>query len=244
MSGLGDALQQIGGVMMNMAKDERLAKLQKEKEERARQDELAKEERLRLRELNKVSGEPTIIERDGKKIYQYKNSEGRTINEEEVDPYTLTRLARKDQKEDLSIEGLVLGNKSKGLGVTLAEKKLEDYDADEVLDDEYRRAQIGSQNRANRGDGGGGIEGNLTPEPSRGALTNLLVKEFSDLSGQYTQAPEGQEPKLTKDEFRMVADEVIASAAKEGGDPRTQFPKALRRFLDLKARRAAVPKRK
>lgn len=245
MSGLGDALGQVGGMLMDMGKQKRLEKLQKEKEERARQDELAKEERQRLRELNKVDGKPTIIERDGKKLYQYKNSEGRTINEEEVDPFTLQRLQRQDQKEELSIEGVILRNEGLRHQGAIAERKLADYDEDEAADDAYQQARIGSMNRANRGDGGGGIESNLTPEPSRGALTNLLVKEFSDLSEQYTTRPkDGTEPKITKDEFRIIADEVIASAAKEGGDPRTQFPKALRRYLDLKAKRTAVPKRK
>lgn len=245
MSGLGDALGTVGGALMDIGKQKRLEKLQAEKEERARQDELAKEERQRLRELNKVAGKPTIIERDGKKLYQYKNSEGRTINEEEVDPFTLQRLQRQDQKENLSVESVILRNENLRRQGSLADKKLADYDEDEALDDEYRRAQIGSQNRANRGDGGGGLESTMTPEPSRGALTNLLIKEFGDLSSQYTSKPEGGgDPTLTKDEFRMVADEVIASAAKEGGDPRTQFPKALRRYLALKAKRAAVPKRK
>lgn len=248
MSGLGDAIQQIGGFMMNMAKDERLSKLQKEKEERARQDELAKEERQRLRELNKVDGKPTIIERDGKKLYQYKNSEGRTINEEEVDPFTLQRLMREEQKEDLSIEGLILGNKGKGLNVSLAEKKLADYDEDEAADDAYQQARIGSMNRANRGDGGGGLESALaSTDQSPGALTNILVKEFSDLGDMYSRVDvdgnkiaEGDtstKPAITEQEFRDIASKVVIMAAKRGIDPRLSLQEAVKAFVRNKKKK-------
>ena len=97
MSGLGDAVSSVGTMLIDMAKEKRLEKLAKEKEDRTEEREKAKEERQRLRDMNKVHGDPTIIERDGKKLYQYKNSEGRTINEEEVDPFTLTRLSREEQ---------------------------------------------------------------------------------------------------------------------------------------------------
>ena len=179
MSGLGDALGTIGGAMMEMGKQQRLDKLAKEKEERTEEREKAKEERQRLRDMNKVHGDPTIIERDGKKLYQYKNSEGRTINEEEVDPFTLTRLAREEQSDTISLENKVLANKK-------LTKELDYFDAEQARDAEYDAARTGAENRRYTGTGTGGgrsIEGTLTPEQSPGSLTNMLVKEFGDLRG-------------------------------------------------------------
>ena len=60
--------------IIDMGKEQRLDKLAKEKEERTEEREKAKEERQRLRDMNKVHGDPTIIERDGKKLYQYKTA--------------------------------------------------------------------------------------------------------------------------------------------------------------------------
>ena len=174
--------------------------------------------------MNKVHGDPTIIERDGKKLYQYKNSEGRTINEEEVDPFTLSRLNREQSADQASLESTLLGNKK-------LQKELDYFDADQARDAEYDAARTGAENRryTGTGTGGGGrsIETTLTPEQSPGSLSNLLVKEFPDLQEQYTK---GDKPEMTKQEFRDIAAKVVIEAAKRGVDPRLSFQEALKRY--------------
>lgn len=229
MSGLGDALQMIGGNMMQMGKEQMLEEMRMEQENRAEEREKRREDRAYQRELKKAQGEPRIVDRGGKRIMQYRNSEGSIIREEEVDAYTLEQLNREDQKEKLSLEQI-------SQTVELGGKKLRDYDTDKALDRRYNEARIETELAArqeNIAQAGAanrrGIEGNITneQEASVGSLTNQLIKETSDLKAQYTG---GDDPEMTAQEYRDVATKVIIEAAKRGVDPRVAFAEALKRY--------------
>lgn len=229
MSGLGDALQMVGGNMMEMGKEQRLEKLRQEQEKRAEERDRRKEERAYQRELKKAQGEPRVIDRGGKKVMQYRNSEGTVVREEEVDAYTLEQLGRQDQKEKYSLDKIIQE-------VELGGKKLRDYDADKALDRRYDEARIATELSAreeNIAQAGAakrrGLEGSLTneQEASVGNLTNQLIKETSDLKAQYTG---GDDPEMTAQEYRDVATKVIIEAAKRGVDPRVAFAEALKRY--------------
>lgn len=236
MSGLGDALQMVGGSLMDMGKEKRLEKMRQEQDARAEERDKRKEERAYQRELKKAQGEPRVVDRGGKKVMQYRNSEGTVVREEEVDAYTLEQLGRQDQKEKLGLDELLQK-------VELGGKKLRDYDTDKALDRRYDEARIAErlaardENVAQAGAAGRkGLEGTLTneQEASVGNLTNMLVKETADLKEQYTG---GDDPVMTAAEYRDIASKVIIEAGKRGVDPRLSFQNALRGYEAKRAQK-------
>lgn len=226
MSGLGDALQMVGGSMMEMGKEQRLEKLRQEQEARAEERDKRKEDRAYQRQLRQAQGEPRIVDRGGKRVMQYRNAEGNIIREEEVDAYTLEQLNREDQKEKVSLDKIVQE-------VELGGKKLRDYDSDRALDTQYRQAQIDErlaardENVAQAGAANRrGLDGQLsTDSASDSALAVELANSLPDLKKQYT---EGDEPTLTAEEYHHLAQGSIIEAEKRGVDAVTLFRAALR----------------
>lgn len=222
MSGLGDALQNVGGQLFSMAKEQRLEKLEKDREERAEAREKAREERQQLRELNKVKQTRTI-QRDGQWFEQQLNSEGRVLDERTADPYAVTQMEQESQKGKITLENLI--NQSE-----LNKKKLRDYDADRALDVRFREAQIGSENRQYTPEAyrRGSIEESVSTGNVYDAADQLL-KDTADLKKQYTG---GDDPILTAEQYRNVVTEATIAAAQRGIDARAFLSQALKRYVN------------
>lgn len=237
MSGLGDALQMVGGSMMEMGKEQRLEKLRQEQEARAEERDKRKEDRAYQRQLRQAQGEPRIVDRGGKRVMQYRNAEGNIIREEEVDAYTLEQLNREDQKEKVSLDKIVQE-------VELGGKKLRDYDSDRALDTQYRQAQISErlaardENIAQAGAANRrGLEKSLTgdDEPTQEEVIKLVADENKDIK---------EELELTEVEYMRYAEEAVKEAAKRGVHPNTVMRNALRLRSERKDRMRTYDKNK
>lgn len=205
---------------------EKLAQqLEADKEKRVHQWEIDKENRAEARVMNTPSDKVEFFDRDGvtmKRIYGGRNN---VLDEVPASQDEIKDRAKQDRKDDLTFQALE-NTVAKG------DLDLKYADEDHSVEAQIKRAQLGeigartgSYERANTPESRG-LSGRLTPQDqSPGALTNQLVKEFPDLKKEYT---EGDDPKMTAQEFRDIAQEVVIRAAKRGVDPRIAFSEALK----------------
>lgn len=229
MSGLGDALGQVGGMLMGIGKQKMLEKLEDEREAKRKQDEIAKEERAAARAAKKVK-DTRVIQRDGNYVNQYLNDEGAVLKEEAADPYAVSQIANAQQKDKLTLESLVVANEAK-------QRDLKYYDEDRALERRYKEASIRNLDEPNSRAGGlGSRMGDASETPSPSQMGIELAKAFPDLRKMYT---EGEEPLLTAEEYQHLAQGAVLEAAATKKDAITLFRAALRgRAAQNKAKKA------
>lgn len=233
LQGLGAGLQQLGG---SIFKSKVLDKLKEEEAVRA-------EERAVAREAKKVASQRVIRKGDGTMVRQHLNSQGDLVKEEPVDPYELEKIQREEKKEQAELERAGLAARLGEQKLQLGERELGDYEEDRSLERRAKEANIAqslaSAERSRRPDYRETVaEIEAADEPSPGMLANQLVKEYSDLQKEYTS---GDDPAMSAQEFREVAQATVLQAARRGVDARVAFTHALRAFKSNKDKKKAAP---
>lgn len=200
-------------------------KLEADKEAKHHQWEIDKENRAEARIMNTPSDKVEFFDRDGvtmKRIYGGRNN---ILDEIPASQDEIKDRAKQERKDDLTFRALE-NTVAKG------DQELQYEPEDRALDIQDKRASIaeklartGSYNRANTPEARG-----MSVDQSPGALTNQLINEFPDLQKEYTEGTDDEEPKMSKSEFREIAQEVVIRAAKRGVDPRIAFAEALKRY--------------
>lgn len=230
MPGLGESLTNVGNAFMqhglSIHKDEMLNKLEQDKEKRAEERTKRQEERAK----QNYKETKTFQTADGSWMEQDYNAAGEPMSDRPPRPASPDRvqsLTNQQQAEKISLENAVLGNKK-------SQFEVDNMADDKALDRRYKESQITENTNQGladliraRNSGSTGSSTTDTQDASPGALTNMLIKEFPDLKSQYT---EGDDPVMTNQEFRDIAQQVIILAGKRGVDPRIAFSEALKRY--------------
>lgn len=221
MSGLGAGLQQVGSSMMqeNAAnrKVELLDKLKIEEEGRAEVRQIAREER----QMARPSGTRITQTPEGVWMEETLNGAGKPIDSRLAPKNIVDSMTRQEEKDRLSLEKLTTE-------AEINRRKLSDYDADKARDIAYENARIASTNRANRGNGVGGIEASMTAAgKSKSELATFLADQYPDLRKQYT---EGEDAALSASDWQQLAFDSIDMANQQGVDASVVFRKALPSF--------------
>lgn len=233
LQGLGAGLQQLGG---SIFKSKVLDKLKEEEAVRA-------EERAVAREAKKVASQRVIRKGDGTMVRQHLNSQGDLVKEEPVDPYELEKIQREEQKEKSAAEKEGLTVQGLQQKLKLNEMELGNYEEDRGLERRVKEANIrqseAAATRSLRPDYRETVaEIEAADEPSPGMLANQLVDEYEDLQKEYTS---GDDPAMSAQEFREVAQATVLQAARRGVDARVAFTHALRAFKSNKDKKKAAP---
>lgn len=220
LMGLGEGLQQAGGMLAANGKQKLASKLDQEKEVRAnaRAD--------KLREMDQLSFDHTGLKKDGDGVlwevdYAKNNStlDTRLASPDKIEAFNLDRdKAKKSLEADM-------------LKIDLSRKELADYDADKALSRELTQARIGQAKDTGlaaitRATNAG--SGKSTAPASMSEAADALVDNYPDLVRQVTTAPSGDTPLLTAAEVQRVAAESVKIAAQRGQDAAAIFRDALR----------------
>lgn len=116
-----------------------LERLEKQKEDRAQAIKMADEERAEAR-ANKRVQTTNVVQVDGKYVTQYKNANGDVVKTEDADADTIEKLNNAKLKDKLTLDSLQSQS-------ALNQKQLASYDADHSLESDFKRSQIGENNR-------------------------------------------------------------------------------------------------
>lgn len=234
LSGLGQGLSQVSGMISDYNKDKVKQQLELEREKRADEREKAKWDRQQG--AYKETQQRQLA--DGNWYNVRINQAGEVIDQAPVSSQELKDITRRDRKEDLTVESLevgIEGNRSliegRGLENQLKGFQVRDYDSDRAREIEYDRARIAATNRSNRPENRrGGAEGSAT---NVSQAASALTTNYKDLVASYTS---GDKPKLSREEVESIAEEAVRAAVLQRKDAGTIF-------RDELARRARPVKR-
>lgn len=220
MMGIGQGLQQVGGMLEADSKTRLAAKLSQEKELR----DAAREQQRFDRE--QLSFDKTGLKKDGDGVLWEVDY---AKNGKELDK----RLASPDKLESFNMDREAASNKLKAdaLTIDMNTRKLEDYDEDRGLERAVKQSTI----ERNRDTGLAAITratnssaGKSTAPASLSEAADTLVDSYPDLVKEVTTAPSGETPLLSAADVQRVAAESVKIAAQRGQDAAAIFRDALR----------------
>jgi hypothetical protein len=211
LMGLGQGLQQVGGVITDNNKVKLASKLDAEKEERA----AARAEKVRQQQLLEPDPSRTKYEMRNGALYEVIPNksggeyEAKLASQDKIDEFNF-----KKNKDSISLEAATLG-------LTKSKKDLEGYDEDKALEREFKRSQI-EENR-NTGQAaimraaGAGRSADASAEP----LTTMeaagqLVSQYSTLTTEARNAG------VSQGDIEKLAESVMKEA-KTPDDARRRF---------------------
>lgn len=222
MMGIGQGLQQVGGMLLDNNKSKIRERLEMEREDRAYARQL---ERDAKQEAQRLSRPATWheVEIGGQWAMQARNADGTTLDGV-TRPMTAVEIEDFNQKRTKAEQD---AEKSR-LELLLTGKKVDTYDEDRALDRRKTEASIESSlatAQAARSRAMADKDSGDTP-PTNEQLATTLVKEYEGVIEQYAQSetnPDG----LTPSEVLQLANAAIAEAQKRKTNARTIFRDSL-----------------
>jgi hypothetical protein len=222
LMGLGQGLQQVGGMLAENNKQKLAAKLESERDAaKAARDEKTRQQQL----LEPDPSRKELKMRDGALYEIIPNKSGgefeaRLASQDQIDDYNYNK-----KKEQISLEAATLG-------LDKGKREMADYDIDKALDRRYKESQINENNnqglsaimRATK-------SSEPEPAPTLEDAAAALVEDTADIKKEYTTAEGDATPPMTASEYRMVARDAVKEAAKRGVDARSFLTEALRRYV-------------
>lgn len=221
MMGLGQGLQQVGGMISDNYKEKMRNQLELEREER-------QEERAKARELwkrSQFSGQYEIDDATGRKykldMDHNRIDEGVPLTEREIrereQADSLAKLTLLGKQQDVEKGGLDLTIKRADAENAGNMSALERQLAELKLTTERERAA--SLSRGNRGNTGNSASDTA---PTQAQAAKLLTSEYKTLIDSYVGT--AKEPgNLTRAEVEEIAMEVVRAAAIQRKDPSVMF---------------------
>lgn len=204
--GVGNALTEVGGMMLDNYKTKMKDKLELEREQRAEARDLAKEERQQL-----MFSESRNELRDGAWYEVDYNKAGREMDSRLANEGTIQQLNRAEEKEKLSLEKQMAEiNKLNAEAEYLPIKQEADLD--------YRRALTGQANRAYTGAGRSGGEGSSggggTSGKYRALNESSIDAFFTDRNdkGHKTRDGDKLQAFYSSEEYAQIPDKNEAAA--------------------------------
>ena len=230
LMGLGNGLQQVGGMLEDMNKREFAEKLAREREDRAEQREKDREARRELLERQKVS---TTTADPSRGVNVLRNSFGDVIREEPMTANELAQIDRDSRKEEASLRSVLAKAQSDEFAAgNLAE--------DREMERQLHRARLGqisastaASNRSNR-------ERSLADSVANvgtGEKVNQLMAANKTLVDDLTKGTENSPADFTVGEITELADAARRAAIDQGKDVNQTFQILMRR--EQARRRAA-----
>lgn len=202
--GIGNALTDVSGMMLDNYKTKMRDKLELEREQRAEARELAREERQQLM-FNETRNEL----RDGAWYEVDYNKAGREMEARLANQGVVEAMTRAEQKEKLSLEKLMAEtNKLNAEAEFIPEK--------EAADLAYRRALTGQANRAYTGVGrGGGSSGGGTSGKYKALNESSIDAFFTERNdkGHKLRDAEKLREFYSSEEYARIPDKNEAAAA-------------------------------
>lgn len=212
MMGLGQGLQQVGGMLMDMNKEKMRERLEIEREQRAEQRELAKEKR----QLEQFSGSYEI-DRDSGLKYRVNKAGHRMADPVRLTAYEIRQHELADKLAELEVKGKEQSVTNQGLEGQIKGFQVRDYDSDRAARLRKEEASIeaslaqaqAARSRAMNAGGSRGQEDSREPHPLEYADT--LVKEYKAAFERYG-IEDGREQ-------QRIAELAVQGAAAEGISP-------------------------
>lgn len=221
LMGLGNGLQQVGGMLEDKSKREMAEKLQQDREARAADRELAKEERAVARQKKAVAVE-RLNENTG--MIDYLNSDRELIRSEQATPQQLETAKLAREKDAAQVERLIAQaslDKARAEGEPLKQSLAARLTEAKIGTETARQGSLGRSNRDSGGSGGG------STEAQTGAVVTKLVRDYNSLVNSYTRAPKDGEAALTQAQVYDIAQQAIEEAAINEEDHGEVFRKML-----------------
>lgn len=247
MMGLGQALQQVGGMLGDYNKTKMREKLEIEREDRQVQRERDKEQRALRRELTTPTEWRPTQDDSGNTYLQAFNSHGKPIQGESrpMSKYEAEEFARKQRLGELEVEGKEQTVANQGLEGQLKGFQVRDYDEEKRLKRRQVEASIesslasaqASRSRAmNSGRSGNSRDSSTETPKSDEELALQLVKEYGSVVEEYALSKDNPGG-LTPTEINRLARDSVRAAADRKVNARTVFREALQKLVDKKAAR-------
>lgn len=183
MAGLGEGLQQFGGMISKNALQK---KLEDERAAREEANQIRREERQQARALAQVDRNQSGLEQDAEGVWWQvnRNMEGNELERKLAPKNKIDEINREQQKDKVTLDTLLTKQKA-------AELELRDYDEDRALDKRYKEAQIKSLgdtglarliSAGNSGSGGSADVSQFAGDP-----VGAVREKYKDLIGEYQQ---------------------------------------------------------
>ena len=231
MMGLGQGLQQVGGMLMDMNKEKMRNQLEMERDKRKEALDIAKEQR----QLEQFGGSYEF-DRDNGLKYRINKAGNRMADPTPISADELAAYKREQEIADLDAKIKRNTAKKGGLELVLTQDKIDNAAVDRDLSRRLEEARIqseqaraGSYSRANRGSGSG-----EDSKPTQAQAAKLLTTEYKSLVDSYVGTADKPGP-LSRNEVEEIAMEAARAAALQRKDPTVIF-------RDELARRAAFKK--
>lgn len=208
MMGLGEGLQSVGKMYMDVKKEELLEKAEKRKEERAEQRQIAQEQRAQVRmETTPDPKQTRFIEKDGALWEQSRSSTGNVLEEKLANKQDIDRINLEKRKEEASIQADLAMGDYRAAQMRQTGMETEFLPTKQALEADRIVAQTGSYERANQ------------PKPPKSS-TKTLPQERDELiaesPGVVARYAEGEDAPLSKNEFKQVAQDVVEEFRSRG----------------------------
>jgi hypothetical protein len=203
MMGLGQSLQQVGGMLLDNHKSKMKEKLELEREQRAEANTVARENRAQTRLETTPDPKNTryVENAEGVLMEQVRSGTGAILEERLAPPNVVAERKREAEKDALDREGKLLDIQGKRFDVENADTLLD-------LTIQGKRASIeaslagADSSRANaaytRAGKAAGIEGSITGTPARSEVVSEILKDL----GSYGD-------KVDKVRLTEIADQAV-----------------------------------
>lgn len=219
MMGLGQGLQQLGGMISDNHKEKMRNQLEIEREERQVQRELDKEQRALKRELTTPTEWRPTQDDSGNTYLQAFNSHGKPIQGERrpMSKYEAEEFARKQRLGELEVKGKEQTVTNQGLEGQLKGFQVRDYDEEKRLKRRQVEASIESSlasaqaSRSRAMNAGGSRNSEDSNEPHPLEYANALIKDYKAAFERYGVTDGADQ--------QRIAELAVKGAAAEGITP-------------------------